>query len=114
MVSEFSPAVVRQVIAPETARQISNALRGVVSDRGTAAAAAVPGFIIAGKTGTAQKVDPRGGYQKGKDIVSFAGFLPADHTEFVGMVMLDNAKTPKPELNYGGVRAGAISVRIPE
>src|SRR6185295_17852397 len=66
MVSEFSPAVVRQVIAPETARQISNALRGVVSDRGTAAAAAVPGFIIAGKTGTAQKVDPRGGYQKGK------------------------------------------------
>src|SRR5438067_3680648 len=74
-VSEFSPAVVRQVIAPETARQLSNALRGVVSDRGTAAAAAVPGFIIAGKTGTAQKVDPRGGYQKGKDIVSFAGFL---------------------------------------
>ena len=66
MVSEFSPAVVRQVIAPETARQISNALRGVVSDRGTAAAAAVPGFIIAGKTGTAQKVDPRGGYEKGK------------------------------------------------
>src|SRR5213083_1597070 len=89
MVSEFSPAVVRQVIAPETARQISNALRGVVSDRGTAAAAAVPGFIIAGKTGTAQKVDPRGGYQKGKDIVSFAGFLPADHPEFVGLVMLD-------------------------
>ena len=65
-VSEFSPAVVRQVIAPETARQISNALRGVVSDRGTAAAAAVPGFIIAGKTGTAQKVDPHGGYEKGK------------------------------------------------
>src|SRR5437867_4501280 len=79
MVSEFSPAVMRQVIAPETARQISNALRGVVSDRGTAAAAAVPGFIIAGKTGTAQKVDPPGGYHKGQDILSFAGFLPADH-----------------------------------
>src|SRR5258707_8149060 len=108
IVSEFSPAVVRQVIAPETARQISNALRGVVSDRGTAAAAAVPGFIIAGKTGTAQKVDPRGGYQKGKDIVSFAGFLPADHPEFVGLVMLDDAKTSKPELNYGGMVAGPI------
>jgi cell division protein FtsI (penicillin-binding protein 3)/stage V sporulation protein D (sporulation-specific penicillin-binding protein) len=114
MVSEFSPAVVRQVIAPETARQISNALRGVVSDRGTAAAAAVPGFIIAGKTGTAQKVDPRGGYQKGKDIVSFIGFLPADHPEFVGLVMLDDAKTSKPELNYGGMVAGPIFARIAE
>src|SRR5438270_422808 len=114
MVSEFSPAVVRQVIAPETARQLSNALRGVVSDRGTAAAAAVPGFIIAGKTGTAQKVDPRGGYQKGKDIVSFAGFLPADHPEFVGLVMLDDAKTSKPELNYGGMVAGPIFARIAE
>lgn len=113
-VSEFSPAVVRQVIAPETARQISIALRGVVSDRGTAAAAAVPGFIIAGKTGTAQKVDPRGGYQKGKDIVSFAGFLPADHPEFVGLVMLDDAKTSKPELNYGGMVAGPIFARIAE
>ena len=77
-------------------------------------AAAVPGFIIAGKTGTAQKVDPRGGYQKGKDIVSFAGFLPADHPEFVGLVMLDDAKTSKPELNYGGMVAGPIFARIAE
>ena len=113
-VSEFSPAVVRQVIAPETARQIGDALRGVVSDRGTAAAAAVPGFIIAGKTGTAQKVDPHGGYQKGKDIVSFVGFLPADHPEFVGLVVLDDAKTSKPELNYGGMVAGPIFARIAE
>src|SRR5213082_912275 len=113
-VSTFSPVVLRQVISPETAQQIGNALRGVVSDRGTAAAAAVPGFIIAGKTGTAQKVDPRGGYQKGKDIVSFAGFLPADHPEFVGLVMLDDAKTSKPELNYGGMVAGPIFARIAE
>jgi cell division protein FtsI/penicillin-binding protein 2 len=51
-VSSFSPAMLRQVISPETARQIGDALRGVVSDRGTAAAAAVPGFTISGKTGT--------------------------------------------------------------
>src|SRR5216110_1035622 len=113
-ITKFTPTVLRQVISPETARQISNALRGVVSDRGTAAAAAVPGFIIAGKTGTGQKVDPRGGYQKGKDIVSFAGFLPADHPEFVGLVMLDDAKTSKPELNYGGMVAGPIFARIAE
>src|SRR5947207_4429835 len=59
-VSTLAPVMVRQVISPQTARQIGDALRGVVSDRGTAAAAAVPGFTIAGKTGTAQKVDPGG------------------------------------------------------
>src|SRR5882672_4972877 len=110
-ISTLTPIALRQVISPQTAGQIGTALRGVVSDRGTAAAAAVPGFIIAGKTGTAPKVDPRGGYQKGKDIVSFAGFLPADRPEFVGLVMLDDAQT-KPELNYGGLIAGPIFSRI--
>jgi cell division protein FtsI (penicillin-binding protein 3) len=114
IVSEFSPQIVRQVISSETARQVANALRGVVSDRGTAAAAAVPGFTIAGKTGTAQKVDPHGGYEHGKYVVSFSGFLPADHPEFVGLVVLDNAKTSKPELNYGGLVAGPIFSRIAE
>jgi stage V sporulation protein D (sporulation-specific penicillin-binding protein) len=45
-VSTFSPVVLRQVISPETAAQIGNALRGVVSDQGTAASAAVPGFAM--------------------------------------------------------------------
>jgi len=110
--SSLSPVVLRQVISPQTARQIGDALRGVVSDRGTAAAAAVPGFTIAGKTGTAQKVDPKGGYEKGKYVVSFLGYLPADHPEFVGLVVLDNAHTDQPELNYGGLVAGPIFSRI--
>src|SRR2546430_6145824 len=84
-VSSPSPIALRQVISPETATQIGTALRGVVSDRGTAAAAAVPGFIIAGKTGTGPKVDPRGGYEKGQYVVSFCGYLPADRPEFVGL-----------------------------
>ena len=113
-ISSLSPVVLRQVISPETARQIGDALRGVVSDRGTAAAAAVPGFTIAGKTGTAQKVDPQGGYEKGKYIVSFSGYLPAERPEFVGIVVLDDAQTSKPELNYGGLVAGPIFSRIAE
>ncbi|HEV2045836.1 MAG TPA: penicillin-binding protein 2 [Chthoniobacterales bacterium] len=113
-ISTLAPVVLRQVISPQTARQIGDALRGVVSDRGTAAAAAVPGFIIAGKTGTAQKVDPHGGYEKGKYVVSFSGYLPADHPEFVGLVVLDDAQTSKPELNYGGLVAGPIFSRIAE
>jgi cell division protein FtsI/penicillin-binding protein 2 len=109
-----SPVVLRQVISPQTARQIGTALRGVVSDRGTAAAAAVPGFVIAGKTGTAQKVDPKGGYESGKYVVSFTGYLPADKPEFVGLVVLDDAQTSKPELNYGGMVAGPIFSKIAE
>jgi cell division protein FtsI (penicillin-binding protein 3) len=113
-ITTFSPTVLRQVISPETAAQVGNALRGVVSDRGTAAAAAVPGFTISGKTGTAQKVDPKGGYEHGKYVVSFSGYLPSDHPEFVGIVVLDDAKTSKPELNYGGLVAGPIFSRIAE
>ena len=114
VVSSFSPTILRQVISPETALQVSNALRGVVSDRGTAAAAAVPGFTISGKTGTAQKVDPKGGYEQGKYVVSFSGFLPADRPEFVGLVVLDDAKTKTPEQNYGGLVAGPIFSRVAE
>jgi cell division protein FtsI/penicillin-binding protein 2 len=113
-ISSFSPILLRQVVSSETAKEIGDALRGVVSDSGTAAAAAVPGFTIAGKTGTAQKVDPRGGYEQGKYVVSFAGYLPADHPEFVGLVVLDDAHTSKPELNYGGLVAGPIFSRLAE
>jgi len=113
-VTTFSPVVLRQVITPETALQIGNMLRGVVSDRGTAAAAAVPGFTISGKTGTAQKVSPKGGYEQGKYIVSFSGYLPADRPEFVGLVVLDDAHTANPELNYGGTVAAPIFARIAE
>ncbi|MBV9618927.1 MAG: penicillin-binding protein 2 [Verrucomicrobia bacterium] len=112
-ISTLKPIVLRQVISPQTANQIGTALRGVVSDRGTAAAAAVPGFIIAGKTGTAQKVGPHGGYEKGKEVVSFCGFLPADNPQFVGLVVLDDAQT-KPEQNYGGTVAGPIFSHIAE
>ena len=114
VISSLSPVVLRQVISPETARLIGDALRGVVSDRGTAAAAAVPGFTIAGKTGTAQKVARNGGYEQGKYVVSFVGYLPAEHPEFVGLVMLDDAHTTKPELNYGGLVAGPIFSRVAE
>jgi cell division protein FtsI/penicillin-binding protein 2 len=113
VISSLNPIELRQVISPQTALQIGNALRGVVSDRGTAAAAAVPGFTIAGKTGTAEKLGPDGHYERDHFVVSFAGYLPADHPEFVGLVVLDDAQTA-PELNYGGLVAGPIFSRIAE
>jgi cell division protein FtsI (penicillin-binding protein 3) len=114
VISEFKPTILRQVISPETANQVGNALRGVVSDRGTAKNVSVPGFTLCGKTGTAQRVDPKGGYEQGKYIVSFLGYLVADRPEFVGLVLLDDAKTATPEMNYGGKVAAPIFAHIAE
>lgn len=114
IVADFKPTVVREVITPETAAQISKALRGVVSDRGTASSAAVAGFEICGKTGTAQKVAEKGGYEQGKYIVSFSGYMPADKPQFVALIVLDDAKTKTPQENYGGTVAGPIFARIAE
>ncbi|HEX4083760.1 MAG TPA: penicillin-binding protein 2, partial [Chthoniobacteraceae bacterium] len=112
-ISTFPPVAIRQVIAPSTAREVVDALKGVVSARGTAALAQVPGFVCAGKTGTAEKIDPHGGYLHGKYIVSFCGFLPADNPAFACIVMLDDAQT-KPDEDYGGQVAGPVFSRIGE
>jgi len=113
VIASFPPVEIRQVISPEAAHEVTSALMGVVSPRGTAPLAKVPGFVTAGKTGTAEKIDPKGGYLPGKYIVSFCGYLPADNPAFVGLVMLDDADTT-PELDYGGSVAGPIFARIGE
>lgn len=110
--SASGPTFVRQVISAEAAAKLALALRGVVSKRGTAEGAAVPGYTLWGKTGTAQKVDPNGGYEHGKEIVSFIGALPADNPAFVGLVVLDDAHTKTAEENYGGKVAGPIFARV--
>ena len=110
----YPPQEIRQVISSETAKTVRDALKTVVTAKGTAALAKVSGFQVAGKTGTAQKVDPKGtGYLPGKYIVSFVGFLPADNPEFACLVMLDDAQT-KTDQNYGGTVAAPIFSRIAE
>jgi len=113
VISTFPPVEIRRVITPETARELTAALKGVVSARGTAVGAKVTGFDTAGKTGTAEKIDPKGGYMPGKYIVSFCGYLPADDPAFVCLVMLDDAQTG-PDLDYGGTVAGPVFSRIGE
>jgi cell division protein FtsI/penicillin-binding protein 2 len=107
------PEVVREVIPSETASFVSAALTEVVSERGTAALARVSGFTVAGKTGTAQKVDPRGGYASGKYVVSFVGYIPAEDPRFVCLILIDNAKVTS-GLNYGGLVAAPIFSRVAE
>jgi cell division protein FtsI/penicillin-binding protein 2 len=109
----MKPEIVRDVIPPQTARFVSDALTQVVSERGTAALARVSGFAVAGKTGTAQKVDPKGGYAAGKYVVSFVGYMPAEKPRFVCLILIDDAKLSS-GLNYGGLVAAPIFSRIAE
>lgn len=112
-VYRFQPEVMRQVIPESTAHFIAKALAGVCDDGGTATLARVNGFDVAGKTGTAQKVNPKGGYMEGKYVVSFLGFMPAQDPRFVCLIMIDNAKISS-GLNYGGLVAAPIFSRVAE
>jgi cell division protein FtsI/penicillin-binding protein 2 len=107
------PIVMREVVPAKTARFVAEALIGVTQPGGTAAFARVNGFQVAGKTGTAQKVSPHGGYAAGKYVVSFVGFMPAEDPKFVLLVMVDDAKIAS-NLNYGGLVAAPIFSRIAE
>ena len=112
-VVSFSPQVVRRVVSEETAAEVGSSLAEVVSERGTAPLASIAGYTVAGKTGTAQRVDPKGGYTPGKYVVSFAGYFPADDPEVAGIVLVDDARTPGTR-NYGGLVAAPIFARIGE
>lgn len=79
----------RRVTSPATARQIATMLEGVLGPGGTAAEAAVDGYELAGKTGTAEKPDENGGYAEGKYVASFIGFAPADNPQLLVAVMVD-------------------------
>jgi cell division protein FtsI (penicillin-binding protein 3) len=101
---ENQPTVVRRVVSPATARQVTEILEGVVAPKGTAPLASVPGLEIAGKTGTAQKVDfIRGGYSRGR-IASFIGYLPADDPQLVVLVIIDEPQTTI----WGGTAAAPV------
>lgn len=105
------PRVVRQVVSPDVARQVSEMMVAVVDEDGTGSKGAVPGFNVAGKTGTAQKVDPvTGGYSADKRVASFIGFLPAEAPRLVILVVLDEPKG----VTYGGVVAAPVFSRIAE
>ncbi|MFN2495261.1 MAG: peptidoglycan D,D-transpeptidase FtsI family protein, partial [Pseudonocardiaceae bacterium] len=87
-----------RVVSPQTARTVRDMLRAVVQDeprqRGTGPQAALDGYQIAAKTGTAQQVDPGCGcYSNSNYWITFAGILPADAPRFVVAIMLDNPDT---------------------
>lgn len=90
-VDKTVPTDIRRVIESKTARLVGAMLVSVV-ENGHGKQAAVPGYYIAGKTGTAQVPKPTGGYDLEKTIGSFAGFGPVEQPRFVMVVRIDNPK----------------------
>jgi cell division protein FtsI/penicillin-binding protein 2 len=107
----YTPRVMRQVISPEVAREVTKALLQVMID-GTGKSIHVPGFEgeLAAKTGTAQKVVD-GAYSHTQHVSSFLGFMPAEDPAFVALVMVDNPKT-KARGDYGALVSGPVFVNI--
>jgi cell division protein FtsI (penicillin-binding protein 3) len=100
----------RRVVSAETARTIRSMLEMVTLD-GTAKAARLDGYTAAGKTGTAQKVDPKTrAYSKTKYVASFVGFAPVDNPAIVIIVVLDEPGTAI----YGGTVAAPVFKEIAE
>ncbi|HWH13659.1 MAG TPA: penicillin-binding protein 2, partial [Miltoncostaeaceae bacterium] len=87
-----TPAPARRIMRPQTARQLDGMLRRVVSPDGTAPAAVIPGYTVAGKTGTAQKIEEDGTYSDSRYLVSFVGYFPADRPELVIAVAVDEPR----------------------
>ena len=111
IVDDFPPELVSQPIRPDTARRLLKSLEKVVETGGTATRAAVPGFRVAGKTGTARRIHPRGGYYKDRHTVSFVGMMPAQAPAFVCIVVIDDPRIEGMN-RYGGTIAAPIFSRI--
>ena len=96
-----------RVISADTALKMRLMMESVVSPSGTAPTAAIPGYRVAGKTGTAQRVDDSCGCYRGY-TASFIGFAPADKPEFVISVTIQDPKG----LHWGGYLGGPVFNKV--
>lgn len=94
----------QRVISAQTARTMRELLEGVVTPEGTATRAAIPGYSVAGKTGTARKAGG-GGYAENRHQALFVGMAPVEKPALVTLVMLDE---PQKDAYYGGAVAAPI------
>ena len=102
------PVRTRRILSARIDRELLTMLKGVVSDTGTAAGASVPGYSVAGKTGTAQKPSPNGGYAAGKYVATFVGMVPANAPRLVILVSVDEPKLAI----FGGIVAAPAFAQI--
>lgn len=107
---EHTPQVLRRAVSPSAAHTMNLLLRSVVgSEEGTGRRAAVDDFIVAGKTGTAQMINPEtGGYYQDRLVASFVGFVPADNPRLVILVVLEDVNHG----HFGGLYAAPVFSEI--
>jgi cell division protein FtsI (penicillin-binding protein 3) len=104
----FTSEVRQQILSPQTVEKLTAIFAGVV-ERGTGKLAAVEGYTVAGKTGTAQKIDPqRGGYSSREVLASFIGYMPVEEPQLVLLVMLDEPQ----KLRWGSQAAAPVFRRV--
>ena len=105
-----TPQVLRRAVSPSAAHTMNLLLRSVVdSEEGTGRRAAVDDFIVAGKTGTAQMINPEtGGYYQSRLVASFVGFVPADNPRLVILVVLEDVNHG----HFGGLYAAPVFSEI--
>ncbi len=109
-IAQTKPQTRRRVISAETAGTLTHIMEGVVTN-GTGGKAAIPGYRVAGKTGTAQKIDPRtGAYSSTLLVGSFVGFVPAEDPQLAMIVVIDE---PRGE-GWGGVVAAPVFRKVGE
>lgn len=110
LVAQVTPQVRRRPITAETAQTLGTILEGVVTT-GTGSKAAVPGYRVAGKTGTAQKIDPdTGAYSPALSVVSFAGYVPAEDPRLTIVAVIDEPQGDA----WGGTVAAPVFRRVAE
>lgn len=100
---------IRRVIKPQTVPVMKKVLEHVVLE-GSGKKAKVPGYSVAGKTGTAEKLDKEGGYAKRRHVVSFCGFTPIEDPQFTILVILDNPA----KYTFGGTAAAPVFREVAE
>ena len=110
-VLNFKPVPRRRVLSNRTAQIMAQMLRRVVDPEGTAQRADIPGFQVAGKTGTTQKII-EGSYSNDHHVASFVGFLPANRPQVVITVIVDDPKSDG--VGYGGQIAAPFFRNVAE
>jgi cell division protein FtsI (penicillin-binding protein 3) len=105
LISRAALPTARRAVSQKSADAVLEMMRGVVSLDGTGNKAAVPGYTVAGKTGTVRKLKVSGGYEERRHWSAFVGVIPASNPQLVGLVFVDEPTTGG---YYGGVVAAPV------
>ena len=108
LIKSFGPGKVKRVISEKTARALAIIMKTVIAEGGTGVNAALEGYSVCGKTGTAQKIGEQGKYARGKYVSSFIGFLPEKMAKAVILVVINEPE----EQHYGSIVAAPVFKKI--